>query len=68
MTKKTLIIDCDGVLYPASMLTLQEFVDAMKNTYRDDLKVDSKTQAKVSEQTISKQRLGMFNYINEMCL
>ena len=68
MTKKTLIIDCDGVLYPASMLTLQEFVDAMKNTYRDDLKVDSKTQAKVSEQTISKQRVGMFNYINEMCL
>lgn len=67
MHKKTLIIDCDGVLYPSSVLTLHEFVEAMKSTYRDDLKVDGATQERVSERTIAKQRLGMFNYINEMC-
>ena len=67
MTKKTLIIDCDGVLYPASMLTLREFVDAMKDTYRNDLKVDGATQEKVSKETLAKNRLGMFNYINAMC-
>lgn len=67
MNKKTLIIDCDGVLYPASMLTLNEFVTAMKTTYRDDLQIDGATQERVSQQTIAKQHLGMFNYINEMC-
>ena len=68
MTKQTLIIDCDGVLYPASMLTLSEFVEAMKTTYRQDLKVDSETQERVSQETIAANRLGMFNYINAMCL
>ncbi len=68
MTKKTLIIDCDGVLYPASMLTLSEFVDAMKSTYRQDLKVDGKTQERVSQETIAQNKLGMFNYINAMCV
>ena len=67
MNKKTLIIDCDGVLYPASMLTLQSFVEAMKTTYRDDLKVDGATQERVSKETIAKHKLGMFNYIYAMC-
>ena len=68
MTKKTLIIDCDGVLYPASVLTLSEFVEAMKSTYRQDLKVDGKTQERVSQETIAQNKLGMFNYINAMCV
>ena len=67
MKNKTLIIDCDGVLYPTSMLSLQEFVTAMKDTYRNDLKIDGATQEKVSKETLAKNRLGMFNFINALC-
>ena len=67
MNKKTIIIDCDGVLYPASMLTLSEFVNAMKDTFHNDLQVDTDTQIRVSQQTIKKKHLGMFNYIKAMC-
>lgn len=67
MPKQALILDCDGVLYPISQIPLAEFVDAMKQTYREELKLDGKTQALISEQTIAKNRLGMFNYIKAMC-
>lgn len=67
MPKQALILDCDGVLYPISQISLAEFVDAMKQTYREELKIDGKTQALISEQTIAKNRLGMFNYIKAMC-
>lgn len=65
--KKTLIIDCDGVLYPSSQLSLREFVAAMKETYRNDMKVSSEVQQEVSASTIEKKQLGMFNYIKAMC-
>jgi len=64
---KTLIIDCDGVLYPTYELTLKDFVDAMKVTYREDLKVSGELQERVSKETLEKNHLGMFNYINAMC-
>ena len=67
MSKKTLIIDCDGVLYSAKDLTLKEFVEAMKSTYREDLKVSGEVQERVSQETLAKNQLGMFNYINAMC-
>ena len=67
MNKQTLILDCDGVLYPITQISLAEFVDAMKQTYREELKIDGKTQAQISEKTISEKRLGMFNYIKAMC-
>lgn len=67
MTNKTLLIDCDGVLYPFSQLTLEDFVSAMKETYRKDVKIDGKTQAKISEETIAQNKLGMFNYIKAIC-
>ena len=67
MPKQALILDCDGVLYPISQISLAEFVDAMKQTYREELKIDGKTQALISEQTIAQNRLGMFNYIKAMC-
>lgn len=67
MPKQALILDCDGVLYPISQISLAEFVDAMKQTYREELKIDGKTQTLISEQTIAKNRLGMFNYIKAMC-
>ena len=62
-----MILDCDGVLYPTSMLSLKEFVDAMKTTYRDDFKIDGAIQEQVSKETIAKNHLGMFNYINALC-
>lgn len=67
MPKKTLIIDCDGVIYPFEVFPLGEFVTAMKRTYREDLNVDGHTQARVSAETLEKNRLGMFNYIRAMC-
>ena len=67
MHKQALILDCDGVLYPITQISLAEFVDAMKQTYREELKLDGKTQTLISEQTIAKNRLGMFNYIKAMC-
>lgn len=66
-TKKTLIVDCDGVLYPTSQLDLQDFVSAMKETYRNDLQVTGDIQSKVSADTIKQERFGMFNYIKCMC-
>ena len=67
MSKKTLLIDCDGVLYPFSQLTLQDFVSAMKKTYREDVGIDGATQVKISEDTLAKNQLGMFNYIKAIC-
>lgn len=64
---KTLILDCDGVLYPTSQLALKDFVGAMKQTYREDAKIDAQTQKIVSEETIAKNHLGMFNYIKALC-
>jgi FMN phosphatase YigB (HAD superfamily) len=64
---KTLIVDCDGVLYPSSQVTMFDFLKAMKATYRDDLQVDGETQSRVSAETIAQQKLGMFNYIKAMC-
>lgn len=67
MAEKTLIIDCDGVLYPFSDLPLGNFVQAMKQTYREDVKLDGATQQKISEQTIAENKLGIFNYVKAIC-
>lgn len=64
---KTLLIDCDGVLYPFSQLPIGSLVSAIKETYRYDVKIDGSTQAKISEETIAKNQLGMFNYIKALC-
>lgn len=65
--KKTLIVDCDGVLYPSSQLSLRQFVSAMKETYRNDMNVSGEIQSQISAETIAKKQLGMFNYIKAMC-
>lgn len=66
-SKQTLIIDCDGVLYPTSQLSLRDFVNAMKETYRLDYQISGEIQKEVSEQTIAENKLGMFNYIKAVC-
>lgn len=67
MQNKTLLVDCDGVLYPSEALTLKDFVEAMKETYRQDVKLDGTTQARISEETIAQNKLGLFNYIKAVC-
>ncbi len=67
MPNKTLLVDCDGVLYPFSQLSLKDFVSAMKETYRHDVKISGRVQAKISKETITQNKLGMFNYIKAIC-
>ena len=65
---KNLLFDCDGVLYPVSQLSLQDFVDAVKAMYRYDLKVTPEEQNFISAQTINENHLGLFNYVKAMCI
>ena len=65
--KKTLILDCDGVLYPTSDLTLEDFISAMKKTFHQDVKISADMQKQISEETLAKKHLGMYNYIKAVC-
>lgn len=68
MTKRQVqILDCDGVLYPGSMLALNDFVGAMQKTFSEDYHLDEAFLKKVSEKTLRKNHLGMFNYIKAVC-
>ena len=67
MKKKTLIIDCDGVIYPFSNLTSDDFKNAIKLTCENNAKIDGVTQQKISEKVIEQQKHGMFNYIKALC-
>ena len=67
MNKRTLIIECDGVLYPSSEMSLGDFVHAMKTTFHQDVKLDAGLQQQISEETLAKKHLGMFNYIKAVC-
>lgn len=64
---KTILIDCDGVLYPLSELSTAEIVDAAKQTYREDLKLTGAEQQMISEQSIAEGHLGLFNYLKAIC-
>ena len=63
MKKQTLILDCDGVLYPISQLATADIVSAMKETL-DSLSVAPQVVEEVSAQT---KGSGMFNYIHQLC-
>ena len=63
----TLVIDCDGVLYPLSELSTREIVSAMKDVYRNQAHISGDIQVAASDKTIREGHLGMFNYIKEMC-
>lgn len=64
---RTLLFDCDGVLYPLTQLPIQNIVLAMKETYRQDLGLSGEEQQKISEETRQTNHLGMFNYIKAIC-
>ena len=59
---KTLIIDCDGVLYPESQFSLSKEVKAIENiAYSNNI---SKEQYnKISKETIKRGEQGLFNFI-----
>lgn len=65
--QKTLLIDCDGVLYPTTQLSLKDILSAMKDVYRKDVGLSGAEQAKVSKRTLCENHLGAFNYIKEIC-
>jgi len=67
MLKKTLFIDCDGVLYPGTQLGLKEILAAMKDVYREKLRLTGCEQREISAKTLKENHLGAFNYIKEMC-
>lgn len=64
--KKTLIVDCDGVIYPMSDIPLAEFVGAMKNTAQE-FGFSTQEYNQASQVTLENKSLGMFNFIKELC-
>ena len=64
---KNIVIDCDGVLYPTSALSVKEIVAAAKSVYREELGITGEEQQFISAKTIEEKHLGLFNYIKEMC-
>lgn len=63
--RETLIIDCDGVLYPKEDLQLHEFVDAMKEVAKEN-NVSEETFERISKETKEKSP-GIFNFIHAIC-
>lgn len=64
--KKTLIVDCDGVIYPMSDIPLSSFVGAMKDTAQD-FGFSTEEYNNASQITLNNKSLGMFNFIKELC-
>ncbi|MFV0626527.1 MAG: HAD family hydrolase [Alphaproteobacteria bacterium] len=65
MKKQTLIVDCDGVLYPKESLQLQEFVSAMNETVLK-FGISKENYEKISSET-KDQKPGMYNFIYALC-
>ena len=63
--RKTLILDCDGVLYPTSQLSLRDFVSAMKRTAKA-WGISDEEYNTASQASLSKNAKGMFNFVLEM--
>ncbi len=63
--RKTLILDCDGVLYPTTQISLRDFVSAMKRT-AEARGVSAEEYNRASEASLAKNAKGMFNFILEM--
>ncbi|MDR1694158.1 MAG: HAD hydrolase-like protein [Lactobacillaceae bacterium] len=64
--KKTLILDCDGVLYPISNIPLAEFVGAVK-TVAAEFGISDEEYEKISEKTKAENSVGLFNFVYNLC-
>ena len=63
---KTLIIDCDGVLYPEYQFPLSKEIKAIElQAYANNI---SKEQyQKISNETLKRGEKGLFNFILNLC-
>lgn len=64
--RKTLVLDCDGVLYPLSAIPNAEFVQAFKDTIFS-LGISEEQYKEASNRTKAKKALGLFNFAREIC-
>ena len=63
---KTLIIDCDGVLYPESQFPLYIVTKAIeKKAYSNN--ITKEEYNKISKQTIERGEQGLFNFVLNLC-
>ena len=63
--RKTLILDCDGVLYPTTQISLRDFVRALKETAKAR-HISDEEYKRASEASLNKKAQGMFNFILEL--
>ena len=64
--KKTLVIDCDGVLYPLSAIPTKKFLQAFRESIFH-LGITTEQYEQASILTKSKKALGLFNFAKEIC-
>lgn len=64
--RKTLVLDCDGVLYPLSAIPNAEFVEAFKNSIFA-LGINEQQYLEASARAKAKNALGLFNFAREIC-
>lgn len=64
--RKTLVLDCDGVLYPLSAIPHEEFIQAFKNTIFS-LGINEEQYQEASDRAKAKKALGLFNFAREIC-
>jgi len=59
---KTLIIDCDGVLYPEWQFPLSYEIKAIEN-YAQSINISKEEYNKISKETIDRSEQGLFNFV-----
>ena len=63
---KTLIIDCDGVLYPEYQFPLSKEVKAIEfQAYSSN--ISKENYQKISNETKKRGEVGLFNFILNLC-
>ena len=63
---KTLIIDCDGVLYPESQFPLSIVIKAIEKLAASK-SISREEYNKISQETIDRGEQGLFNFILNLC-
>lgn len=64
--RKTLVLDCDGVIYPISDIPNEEFIKAFNNAiFSMGISADQYQEA--SNRTKAKKAVGLFNFAREIC-
>lgn len=64
--RKTIVLDCDGVLYPLSAIPNSEFVEAFRKSIFS-LGISEEQYQEASNRAKAKNALGLFNFAREIC-